>query len=63
MKEAALLSESERATKMTEINNRYKDRLEDVLTDNTTFTTNLQNTIKSLYNGTDTVFPGLDSSL
>jgi hypothetical protein len=41
---------------MEEINLKYKDRLTEVLGENTTFKKQLEDTIKSLYDGTDTPF-------
>lgn len=63
LKNAALLGETERAAAMEEINLKYKDRLTEVLGENTYFNDQLTATITSLYNGADAPFQGMSSSL
>ena len=63
LKEAATLSETERATAMEEIQAKYKDRLQDILGDNADFTSNLTSIINSLYDGTEAPFSQMSSEL
>jgi hypothetical protein len=56
LKNAALLGETQRAAAMEKINLKYKDRLTEVLGENTIFTTQLNNTITGLYSGAEAPF-------